>query len=299
MTLIFGTVIKNIEGSIYNFHMFVSNIIKELPDAHICIYENNSTDKTCELLSTLKNLSPNVHIKTDIFSHEELLQKTIARCFENRPCRMEMISNARNELLKMIAGIGYQDNDLIIMFDGDLRHIPIEPLIECIKNFPDNVDAMFANGVKYDGYTYYDYYALRYSEKPFGPEIIGEEFWKTIKNISISEIQPVISAFGGLGIYKGYCVRKSRYSAIPTQSLNVLYKNLLKKQEYKQKLKTKDNETLGVYLFGQGEDDIFYLNNSGYNFPVVCEHSTFHADMFIQGYNRFIIMPKLKYYSNH
>lgn len=301
MTVVFGTVAKNIEGSIFQLIQFLSELVKALPDAHFFLYENNSTDATRNYFPILQSLSPNVHIQSDTFTDEELLQRSIARSYENDPCRMEMIAYARNKLLAMIRAHGYgQDEDYVVMFDCDMVSIPTEPLLERLRAFPDDVDVLFANGLSRNGQTYYDMYALRYGNNPFGPELLGETFWKTMPQICIKGTIPVISAFGGLAIYRGYCMKHSQYSAIPTQALDTLYKQLIKQTSFTSSKETHYNGVaMGIYLFGKGPDNLFYVNNSGYNFPVVCEHSTFHADMMLRGHGRFRIDPDLKYYSNH
>ncbi|MDQ3109204.1 MAG: hypothetical protein M3R17_04860 [Bacteroidota bacterium] len=49
----------------------------------------------------------------------------------------------------------------------------------------------------------------------------------------------------------------------------------------------------GIEYFNDG---IFYVNNSGTNFPVVCEHVTFHYQMRYNGNGRIFISPELKVY---
>jgi hypothetical protein len=301
MTVVFGTVAKNIEGSIFQLIQFLTELANALPDAHFFLYENNSTDGTRKYFPILQSISTNLHIQSETFTNEELLQRSVARSCENNPCRMEMIAYARNKLLTAIQAHGYgRDEDFVVMFDCDMASIPTAPLLERLRAFPDDVDVLFANGLARDGQRYYDMYALRYGNNPFGPELLGETFWKTMPQISIKGSIPVISAFGGLAIYRGYCLNNSRYSAIPTQALDTIYKQLIKQTDYKQIKETHHNgASMGIYLFGQGPDDIFYVNNSGYNFPVVCEHSTFHADIMLRGHGRFRIDPDLKYYSMH
>ena len=301
MTIVFGTVAKNIEGSIFQLIQFLNELVKVLPDAQFFMYENNSTDGTRNYFPMLQSLIPNIHIESDTFTHEELLQKCVARSCENNPCRMELISHARNKLLTMIRSNGYGcDGDLVVMFDCDMVSIPTEPLLERLRAFPDDVDVLFANGLSRNGQTYYDMYALRYGNNPFGPELLASTFWDSMPQICIKQSIPVISAFGGLAIYRGECLDNSRYSAIPTRALDTIYKQLIKQTGFTPSKEThKNGAAMGIYLFGQGPEDIFYLNNSGYNFPVVCEHSTFHADMMTRGYGRFRIDPDLKYYSNH
>jgi hypothetical protein len=227
---------------------------------------------------------------------------------------MESIANARNNLLEMMAAHGYTDDDLIILFDSDIREaMPVDPLLRLIRDFPSDADGIFANGLSARNDRYYDMYALRFLHGPHGskglegPELRGDEFWETLPQIKITERTPVVSAFGGLAIYRGYCLKHNSYSVLPTKDLDRLYKSILPESEKQVETHYKGS-LLGAYLFGEGPydasrslnpSDIFYRNNSGYNFPVVCEHGTFHATMTMRGQGRFFIDPELLYYSDH
>ena len=300
MKLIIGTICKNIEHSIPAFLESLHQIVKVFPDAIICIYENNSTDKTKVLLEVVKQITSNVHIRSEDFTQTELLEKCKSNTWDMKPCRMELIAIARNKLLDMIETVGYQDDDLIMMFDSDIsRPFDISVLKDRIINFPTNTDVLLANGVNSRG-EYYDMYALRNQLTPFGPEIIGDSFWKKMPSLRITTPTRCYSGFGGLGIYKGYCIRNNRYSAFPTKELDTFNKSLL--SLYKDKLPTVSEPCsngclIGMYLFGV--DGLFYYNNSGYNIPVVCEHSTFHARMASRGQTNLVIDPALIYYSGH
>lgn len=298
MTIIVGAVCKNIEKSIPLFQQFLQILLAAFPTTQVCIYENNSTDGTKEGLNTLKSaLGANVHITMEDFTNEELLARCKANTWDMKPCRMEVIAMARNQLLDMIERIGYSGNDLIVMIDCDILYLPdMEALKDRLEHFPPNVDAVFANGIYAGSNRYYDRYALRTVTFPLGPEVRGEEFWRNLPNIVISEPTQIISGFGGLAIYKGYCIRNNRYSAIPTKELHKLNSDLIKMLNItlpKPSDPCRDGCLLGMYLFG---DDIFYYNNSGYNYPVVCEHSTFNANMLLRGQGRFVIDAGLKYY---
>ena len=235
------------------------------------------------------------------YTHDELLGKCKANTWDMKPCRMEMIAMARNRLLGMIDAVGYSNDDLIVMIDSDISVLPdMNVLTERLRDFPTDVDALFANGVYRGSNHYYDRYALRYSGQPFGPETIGDGFWKTLPNIVIDRPMSIISGFGGLAIYKGYCIRDNQYSAIPTKNLDTLIKDTIRVNGYRRPQPPtepcRDGCLLGMYLFGNGPDDLFYYNNSGYNYPVVCEHSTFNANILLRGQGRFIVDPELKYY---
>jgi hypothetical protein len=303
MAILFGTVVKNIEGSIFQLIQFLTEITRELPEAHFFIYENNSTDKTRDYFPLMQSILSNIHILSEDYTQEELLRISISRREDNKPCRMELIAFARNKLLDMIESHGYTNDDLIVMFDCDMRSIPTKPLFERLRAFPDDIDALFANGLSTNCQTYYDMYALRFGKNLLGPEIRGLEFWDSLPRIVIQNPTSVLSAFGGLAIYKGYCLKQNRYSALPTQALDILNKQIIQQTGYKPASSETQTQykgaPIGIYLFGSGPDDIFYLNNSGYNYPVVCEHSTLHAEMMLRGQGRFRIDPDLKYYSDH
>lgn len=53
-----------------------------------------------------------------------------------------------------------------------------------------------------------------------------------------------------------------------------------------------DNTVQGAcydFLFSnENKKRMFYKNNSGYAFPAVCEHVTFHADMLKRGHKLYI-----------
>jgi hypothetical protein len=53
--------------------------------------------------------------------------------------------------------------------------------------------------------------------------------------------------------------------------------------------------SVGMYLFSKDEKDqgIFYFHNSGYNFPVVCEHVPFFAGMRAQNRRRIYLCTDL------
>jgi hypothetical protein len=297
MKLIFGTICRNIESQFNTLYTFLQNIIDVFPEAHICIYENNSTDSTATLLNKCKEISANIQIVSEFISKEVLLTKCEARTWDNTPCRMEIIAFARNKLLDMINSVTYEDEDRIILFDADMyKPIDIQQIKERLSI---NADAIFANGVKQSGGNYYDMYALRSSRlTPIGPEILGDSFWKSMRSIAITEITPVFSAFGGLCIYKGSSVRDNAYSGTPTSDFHELNKRIVKQLQIT--LPPVNTHIVGalqgVYLFDR---DIFYVNNSGYNFPVICEHSTFHARMYMRGQTKMYIDPALIYYSTH
>ena len=312
MTLFCGAVTRNLEKSFPNFKQFMYSLFGELTDLQLFIYENNSTDNTKKLLEDWATLDKRVHVKCEVFSKEFLLEQGYARAYDNIPCRMESISTARNKLVEWMEsfGMGVGDDDLTIFIDPDIPTVfNVDCLASLCRSFPQGAHAFFANGLS-GNMKYYDAYAYRDTQHPFGAELLGEEIFdfkykSVIKQIPFdAQPIPVLSAFGGLGIYKSICIRGLRYSATPTQDLHTLNLRIMKENPdhlYVKKIKEKPTTHIqgasqGIYLF---DKELFYRNCSGYNFPVICEHVPFHASMIARGYDKLFVLPPLIYVSDH
>ena len=312
MTLFCGAVTRNLEKSFPNFKQFMYSLFGELTDLQLFIYENNSTDNTKKLLEDWATVDKRVHVKCEVFSKEFLLEQGYARAYDNIPCRMESISTARNKLVEWMEsfGMGVGEDDLTIFIDPDIPTVfNVDCLASLCRSFPQGAHAFFANGLS-GNMKYYDAYAYRDTQHPFGAELLGEEIFdfkykSVIKQIPFdAQPIPVLSAFGGLGIYKSICIRGLRYSATPTQDLHTLNLRIMKENPdhiYVKKVKEKPTTHIqgasqGIYLF---DKELFYRNCSGYNFPVICEHVPFHASMIARGYDKLFVLPPLIYVSDH
>ena len=298
--IILGGIVKNIQSSIRVILPFFEELKVKIPQLEIFLYENSSNDSTKEFLDFIQKTFEWIHVKCEDLSNSFFLERGNARTWDNKPCRIEMIAYARNQLIEMVEAKNLSRNDFFILMDLDMKIPPsIEQIEFVIKNYPNNVDVLFANGLHSSG-RYYDGYELRTEEYPFGPEILGEEFWskthmdKILRKIEINEPPvPVVSAFGGLAIYRGVVFKGCRYSADVTDELHEFY--LTKELPKDNKNPTTHNEgiLLGCYL---KDDIIFYKNNSGYNYPVCAEHVNFHLQIRKKGYKSMYICPFLHYY---
>lgn len=260
-----------------------------------------------------------VKVQCDKFTLEEELSRCAARTYDNKPCRMEQIAHARNKLLDMLMGELRSPNppfrDLrppakyVIMIDMDNPvPVPVNAILRCIARDPDGFDALVCNGLNPMGHMY-DTYAYRDAQFPFGPEIMREAFWsghhqyyvqtamhnKTIlhnrqmkHNPAMLPYIPIASGFNGLCIFRRDALIGLRYSAVPTAEMNSEYKSLNCIPPLSKTAKTHaDGASVGMYLFPKNNNEtdtnhknsIFYFHNSGYNFPVVCEHVPFFAGM--------------------
>ncbi len=215
----------------------------------------------------------------------------------------------------------------VIMIDMDNPvPFPVNAILKCIARDPDGFDALVCNGLNPFGYMY-DTYAYRDAQFPFGPEIMREAFWsgqhqcyvqtavhnKTLfhtrqmkHNPSLLPYIPVASGFNGLCIFRREAIMGVRYSAVPTADMNAEYKLLNCIPPLAKNAKTHvDGASVGIHLFpkdkGNDKDNedsrkdkgIFYFHNSGYNFPVVCEHVTFFAGMRARNRRRIYLCTDL------
>jgi hypothetical protein len=298
--ILLGGILKNIETSIRVILPFFQELKLKIPRLEIFLYENSSNDSTKEFLEFLEKSFDWIHVKCEDLPNSFFLERGNARTWDNKPCRIEMIAYARNQLIEMIEAQNLSRDDLFILMDLDMKIPPsIDQIDFVLNNYPNEVDVLFANGLHSSG-RYYDGYELRTEEHPFGPEILGEQFWsKThmdtiLRKIEINEPPiPVVSAFGGLAIYRGDVFKGCKYSADVTDELHEFY--LTKKLPEENENPTTHNEgvLLGSYL---KDDKIFYKNNSGYNYPVCAEHVNFHLQIRKKGYKNMFICPFLYYY---
>jgi hypothetical protein len=261
-------------------------------------YENNSDDGTDTELMNWASDAPagQVRVQCEKFTREEELNRCVARTYDNKPCRMEQIAHARNKLIDMVA---VATAKYVIMIDMDNPvPFPVNAILKCIARDPDGFDALVCNSLNPFGYMY-DFYAYRDAQFPFGPEIMREAFWsghhqyyvqtsvhnKTLihtrqmkHNPALLPYIPIASGFNGLCIFRREAIVESRYSAVPTANMNAEYESMNCIPALAKNAKTHvDGASVGIYLFK--DKGIFYYHNSGYNFPVVCEHVPFFADM--------------------
>jgi hypothetical protein len=313
MVFYLGAIARNISNTLLNFQLFAGEFLDEFPDARVFVYENNSTDTTKYLLQLWSTLNTRVTVKCEDIAESELKNHCIARSMDNTPCRMEAIAFARNRLITMLeeTDIGSREEDRIIFFDPDVHcMMSAEPLIKILKDKSNDYDALFANGISqrknyYDISAYYDMYY------PFGLELLdeklvfGEKYKAVIQQIPTTVPRiPVFSAFGGIGVYRASCIRGLRYKGVVTEDVHSVFTKFCSQfpaHPWVQHVKKKptshlNGALLGVYLY---DKDLFYKNNSGYNYPVICEHVSFHCSMICRGYSRLFVEPSLLYYSDH
>jgi hypothetical protein len=292
-------VVKNCESHLEQ------NILKSIEtgllfeDFHIIIYENNSTDNTKNILQKYSSNESFTILSEDI-SYNEIKKNSRIWAYtsvtgSDHPCRIEQICNARNKVLNEINLPKYDSFSYVMFIDLDGNGWETDSL-SYIFNEKKEWDVVYSNGMERNG-NYYDLYALR-NDNIFGPELIGEHFWNTLRSFKIDKNHPrvsVHSAFGGIGIFKKEIFKKHKYDC--------MVNNEIKKFIYSQFPNIKSNHLDFIknkcLKFPNGTQDdkypIFWKANSGYDQPVICEHVCLNYELVNNGYKIFI-QPNLIYY---
>lgn len=314
-------VCKNVGSTLEKTIPLVESMGHLFKDYRVLIYENNSSDTTKELLKNWARLNQHVLIYSEDVSEEELAKTCVNLTIQGTFNRSELIARARNILLSKALSDGYKDYPYIIWFDLDFEEPFNQEAIIEIFTSKREWDAVFANSVDPNG-RYFDWYAFRDKLRPIGPEVYGNSWWSKIKKETLTlnekdDWYPVISAFGGLGIYKKSSIIGSSYQGIVTKDLEKRALNIILDPEYKKNpyvkhyLAEKNHLTHLIRILspssalpqlktddaiqiGKEPDGLIFRMNSGVcQYPSVCEHVPFHASMWANGHDKLFINPRL------
>lgn len=284
-----------ITGICRNVAKAVPNTIKNIEefgikfgDYAVIIYENNSTDNTASLFKAWAQKNPHVTFISENVDAAKLPK-----------ARTEKIARARNIVLEILKDPKFKDFEYTLMADLDFTcPWPITELVNTLQ-VPFEWDVVSANGVKKG--VYYDRYAFRDNELPFGPELFGNGWWKGVSRTSFSyegvEWFPVYSAFAGMALYKTATIVKCAYSGTVTEDLKHYYEGILTEISlqnehlisYKKLNKTNPKDPIEI---------IFRRNtySSATGEPTCCEHLPFYASMAMLGHDKFFVNPKMMLY---
>ncbi len=284
---------KDVEPYLQNMISSIENLSKHFKDYRVIIYENNSKDGTKEILKTWSKKNKNVLTICEDLTEAEF--STFCKTKQKGGFhRIERITHARNIVLKEAYKSKYDDYKYLIMADLDFC-VPWSTK-EILSSFDSQEpwEAITANGLR-ENMSYYDKLALRSSKWPIGPEIGGRFFWKYAKASSFkfkgNKLIPVMSAFGGLGIYKLNTIRNIYYECYPNKELQAYYKDLFNIPFHLQ------HPMVQGILKAQGisSGKKFLKSEQFYNF-VTCEHVNFHAKLQKTRGARIYINPKMHIY---
>jgi glycosyltransferase involved in cell wall biosynthesis len=309
---------RNVAKASSNTIHSIQTLGRFFSDYRVIIYENNSTDKTREIYSSLAKKDPRV-----FFLSEKLSRKRLDRFMKMKVRnRTEQIARARNLVLDIAMDPAFHDYKYVIWADLDFETPwKVEEIVKTITEPQEEWDAVLAYGA-------YDLFALRSAKWPIGFELVGDLYWKKLDPIRKEFVldskdgkwERVYSAFGGIGIYKRESMQGCRYSGVVTKSLE---RSVLK---WISKAKEDAKNQKEIYLFDEYQNLVahhkpvlfsgnFLRSRSSYpdeigiqmhfgnvvwfsctsntTLPWTCEHVCFHAEMALRGKDKIFINPRI------
>lgn len=319
-------VCRNIEKELPYSKRIVEQIGSLFSDYRVVLYENNSSDLTSNLLKSWEQQNLKLFVKSENLTPSQLKGFVLNVSDEGQLFHPELIARARNEVLDIALSRDYDDFSHLIWIDMDfVKHPNYQAFIDIFET-QEEWDAIFANGIAPNG-QYWDWYACRFSNFPFGPEMLGIKWYQSQESRTRELVivpdgpwVPVYSAFGGCGIYKKSSIVGCRYSGIVTETMENFVQKILQDgiesyhpqallylkeceqlTEYvridnKNNLKKIKDDRVGIILSASPYPIIWKMNTFAYHYPSVCEHVPFHVAMIEKNHDRLFICPKLLFY---
>jgi hypothetical protein len=242
----------------------IESFRKQFLSSQVVVIENDSIDRTKDLLNDWKLSSNQVTIISNDYETNTIPSKSDSILNPMTSShRIEKMLSYRNQYLDYISDLN-QAIDFVIVIDIDVSEISMSGLIHVINAFDDKTGAIFSNGISVKqtvfglSEIYYDIFALyEYPQKDeysYSPECLGRTFKSINKKIKREPFYKVISAFGGVGVYNYQAIKGLRYK-------NVL--NPLNEKES------------------------------------ICEHIPFNQEIIRRGFNNYIARDFKVFYGKH
>lgn len=223
-------------------------------DYKIVVFENNSIDKTKNILKDWATNNKNVFVQVTNYNESKYMSIPIPQGYNTSNCkrRIQKMADYRNLYMEYIDSNKLQ-SDYIIIVDLDIAKINIKGVISSFgaeQEWDVIASNCYSRSPKFRK-RYHDTYALIEDGKEKIPQTensinYNRYLWASIK-CNMPFIR-VFSAYGGLAIYKYNSIKGLRYSAI-------------------------DNKFGGV--------------------EVLCEHVSLHKQLSINGHNKTYINPNM------
>ncbi|MBE0650624.1 MAG: hypothetical protein IH595_07260 [Bacteroidales bacterium] len=212
---------KSLPGNI----LLVEKLRSNFKWSQVVIVENDSKDNTKRILGDWSREKPGVKVISQDFGTITIPIKS--KMYSNPSAsiyRIEKMVKYRNIYIDYINSIS-EVIDYLIVIDLDIQSFSVQGVISSILNVNKDWGGIFANGITRKGLwgmifskIYFDIYAIyEYplrSRFGFTKETLHYTQKTINKKIRKSGYYNVISAFGGLGIYKYEAVKNIKYSLL-------------------------------------------------------------------------------------
>lgn len=292
---------RNVEGAVPATIRSMQTIGEHFADYRVIIYENNSTDQTAAKFKKWASQNDKVTFLSETWDEEDYYE--VGETGKRKLYRTEVLAYARNVVLEEALKAEYDDYEYILIADLDFAKPWYIDGILSSFDYEGEWDAITANGILAN-WRYADWYAFRDDDHPFGAELMGQKWWYVLgkwrrdSSLKITDpYLPVMSAFGGLAIYKRESVIGCSYSGLITPDLELLMQKVLDRTDEKAQahIEHYKNQIKSQISFVMPWGKIHWLPDTRLytECPTVCEHVTFHASMIKNGHGKIFVNPKM------
>ena len=230
-TVVFCSLVRDCENSLKQNIPKVEELRSSFRASHVVLVENDSKDRTKEVLADWTLNSNNIHVISEDFGTVTIPETPFthpkSKYFSGH--RIGKMAKYRNIYLDYVRAENLTP-DFIIMIDLDVYSFPIKG-IESSFGFEQKWDSINANGKKITPQSmvkpgFYDTYAFQEwgDDKPLQYDTLKKNQLKFAKLKEGDDFIKVKSGFNGLAIYKWGSISKLTYKAIPNEDEIVLFK---------------------------------------------------------------------------
>lgn len=203
----------------------IEKLRKCFADSEVIIFENDSRDRTLEILESWKRKSNNVLIKSEKYQNNTLPEdtKSVNPYFSRH--RIEKMSFYRNKYLEIINASNFK-RDYVIIVDLDIANFSIDGIAHSF-GIKQDWSCITSNGTSLSRTLrkqYHDTYAL--AEKGCQAIPLNEEIIRNNRKVFsfLKTEMPLFcvdSAYGGLAIYDWIYLKGKYYSCVENEDMRV------------------------------------------------------------------------------
>ena len=214
----------------------IENLRKSFSNSIVVVYENDSTDRTPDILNRWSCEKKNVFVVSEHLTGNEYQSGLVSKNFPDKSIsRISKMVYLRNRLLTLLNEKG--SFDYVLFIDIDLEWFSVDGLIETLTDAPEDWGAIVANGraelvkkgnirtipFQYDDYAYL---SLQKSIESRGPGYFAsfKKFYRSYvfnRFVKRNRFVPCGSAFGGIGLYKWDVISNLKYELVVPPKLTI------------------------------------------------------------------------------
>lgn len=221
-SIIICSIVRNAERGLRKNVPVIRKLCERFADYRIVIYENDSTDKTKEILKEWveKDDDHVIALMNDIGAEQTIptVKSVVSNPFFSRR-RIEKMASLRNQYMQYIDDC-HLEADYLMVVDLDVAQLNLESILSSFEDDVPEWDAVTAYGYSLGPMLrrrYHDTYALTELEKVNQPQtesLILSNAYRFANLLANDEWIPVFSAFGGLAIYRFESIKGLRYQVL-------------------------------------------------------------------------------------